>query len=360
MRIVLTGGPCAGKTTALARIPDRLRSLGWECYVVPEAATLMIQGGFSFLDLPPERLKRQQAALIRIQMQLEDAYFNTVAPDNASKHVILCDRGLMDSAAYMSHDLFEEMLRENTWGRINMRDTRYDGVIHLQTAADGAPEHYITNGVRLEDAILARKLDKATREAWVGHPHLRVIDNSTDFAGKMQRVETAISKILGVPVPLESERRFLVKSRLGVLSWPVKYESIEIEQHYLLGGPGETERVRRRGQHGTWVYTHTIKRPVSHGTSEEIERQITVRDYGALLMRVDPSRVPIQKFRICFLWKDRYFELDTFTSPRPNLEILEVEVDAIDEKVDLPPFIELDREITGETQWSNHALARTA
>lgn len=359
MRIVLTGGPCAGKTTALARIPDRLRSLGWDCYVVPEAATLMIQGGFSFADLPPERLKTQQAELIRIQMQLEDS-FDRIALHSTKKNVVLCDRGLMDSAAYMPSELFIQTLAENGWNRVNMRDTRYDGIIHLQTAADGAVEHYVNNPVRLEDVVTARALDKATREAWVGHPHLRVIDNSTDFSGKMQRVESAISKILGVPAPLECERRFLVKSREGAIKWPVKYESIEIEQHYLLGGPGETERVRRRGQHGTWVYTHTVKRPLSHGTAEEIERQITARDYGALLMRVDPSRVPVQKFRICFLWKDRYFELDTFTSPRPKLEILEVEVDSLDEKFDLPPFIDLDKEITGDSAWSNHALARSA
>lgn len=357
-RIVLTGGPCGGKTTALSRIPDRLRSLGWDCYLVPEVATIMLQSGFTFRDLGPSDLKHQQAELIRIQMKLEDSFAACVR--TSKKSVLLCDRGLMDSAAYMPPDLFGEMLDANQWDRVMLRDYRYDGVIHLVTAAEGALPYYTTanNSVRLETPEEARDLDRKTREAWIGHRHLRVIGNESDFAGKIRRVEAAIYNILGEPVPMERERRFLVKSREGAIKWPVKYESIEIEQHYLLGAPGETERIRRRGQHGSWIYTHTIKRPRGHGQSEEIERQITPRDYAALLMRVDPSRHPISKFRICFLWEGRYFELDTFNSPRPKLEILEIEVDSLDEKIDLPPFIDLEREITGDPAWSNHALAR--
>lgn len=44
-RIVLTGGPCAGKSTALSHISNRLMSLGFHVFIVPEAATLLITGG---------------------------------------------------------------------------------------------------------------------------------------------------------------------------------------------------------------------------------------------------------------------------------------------------------------------------
>lgn len=44
-RILLTGGPCAGKTTAMAAISQDLTQLGYKVLVVPEAATLIMKGG---------------------------------------------------------------------------------------------------------------------------------------------------------------------------------------------------------------------------------------------------------------------------------------------------------------------------
>lgn len=44
-RILLTGGPCAGKTTALAAISQDLSHLGYKVLIVPEAATLIMKGG---------------------------------------------------------------------------------------------------------------------------------------------------------------------------------------------------------------------------------------------------------------------------------------------------------------------------
>ena len=44
-RILLTGGPCAGKTTALAAIKSDLTQLGYKVLEVPEAATILANGG---------------------------------------------------------------------------------------------------------------------------------------------------------------------------------------------------------------------------------------------------------------------------------------------------------------------------
>lgn len=58
--------------------------------------------------------------------------------------VVLCDRGLMDGKAYMENSLWERMLRTYKIKERNMRDTRYDAVFHLVTAADGAAKFYTT------------------------------------------------------------------------------------------------------------------------------------------------------------------------------------------------------------------------
>lgn len=45
-KICVTGGPCAGKTTALSTINSYLSSRGFKVYIVPEAATLLMKSGF--------------------------------------------------------------------------------------------------------------------------------------------------------------------------------------------------------------------------------------------------------------------------------------------------------------------------
>jgi putative protein kinase ArgK-like GTPase of G3E family len=45
VRICLTGGPCAGKTTALSTLSQHLTLMGFKVLMVPEAATLLMKGG---------------------------------------------------------------------------------------------------------------------------------------------------------------------------------------------------------------------------------------------------------------------------------------------------------------------------
>ena len=81
------------------------------------------------------------------------------------------------------------------------------------TTAIGAENFYTqaNNATRREDQKLARELDLKILSAWVGHPKVFIIDNSTDFDGKMNRVVTSICRLLGVPRPKQIDRKFLVK-----------------------------------------------------------------------------------------------------------------------------------------------------
>ena len=51
-KLVLTGGPCGGKTTGQARLSTFFENLGWKVYRVPETATVLLGGGVNFADLP--------------------------------------------------------------------------------------------------------------------------------------------------------------------------------------------------------------------------------------------------------------------------------------------------------------------
>lgn len=358
-RIVLTGGPCGGKSTALARLSGRLESFGFRVFLVPEAATLLFSGGASLAGASAEQIVAFQGNLIRLQLSLEDSFVR-LAQSSDAPSVVVCDRGATDARAYMPESSWQALLDENGWNVVALRDRRYDAVIHMVTAAEGAEAFYTTsnNTARTESPAQARALDAKLRDAWLGHPHLRVIDNSSDFADKVRRVVEAVCRVTGVPEPVEVERKFLVQKVIEPL--PVRAEEIEIEQTYLRTSDGSEARVRRRGQRGSFVYTHTVKRPLREGQRVEVERSIPAREYVALLAQADPAMSPVKKRRTCFLWEGHYFELDRFESPRPGLVVLEVELDDPSSSVPLPPFLSIEREVTSEPAYSNAWIARSA
>jgi hypothetical protein len=52
--------------------------------------------------------------------------------------VILIDRGLLDGSAYVSQNNWQALLDDLGCNVVMLRDNRYDAVLHLVTAADGA------------------------------------------------------------------------------------------------------------------------------------------------------------------------------------------------------------------------------
>ena len=103
-RILLTGGPCAGKTTAMAAISQDLTQLGYKVLVVPEAATLIMKGGAMIVSssFTEQQGLLFQKGLIRLQIALEESFLDIGQMVTDQPVVILIDRGLMDGSAYVS------------------------------------------------------------------------------------------------------------------------------------------------------------------------------------------------------------------------------------------------------------------
>lgn len=158
----------------------------------------------------------------------------------------------------------------------------------------------------------------------------------------------------------EIERKFVLPEQPDLEHAPLAGSSrIVIEQTYLEGADGETERVRlTRDDEGEERYYHTVKRRVSDLTREETELQIDRAEYLELWRRRDPARGTIRKTRYRFPYAGRVFELDVFDDPG-GIVLLEVELPSEDEQVQLPPFAGL-REVTGDAEYSNSELARRA
>jgi predicted ATPase len=203
-RIVLTGGPCAGKSIALAHVSNYLARTGLQVYRVPEASTTLLAGGADVVGATPEQLLTFQRGILRVSLALEDA-FMALAHRSGRKCVLVCDRGAMDGLGYLGAELWRRLLEETGFEEPSLREHRYDAVIHLVTAAIGAENCYgtHTNAVRYETLEEARGVDERLRHAWRGHPNLRIIDNSTDFQGKLRRVLCAVCEVVGLPEPQE-------------------------------------------------------------------------------------------------------------------------------------------------------------
>lgn len=201
-RIVLTGGPCAGKTTALAAVVQHFSEKGYKVFTLPEVPTMVTQAGWNYMTTNHEFLLEGERLILNLQLQLEDR-FQKLAKTYEEPCLIVCDRGTMDISAYLDPTLWQQIT-----GEINVTDEtlrqRYDAVVHLVTAAaDGTEEFYntFTNAQRYENADeegrrIARMLDDKVANAWQAHPHVIRIENEKDFDHKTQKVIEAIEDII--------------------------------------------------------------------------------------------------------------------------------------------------------------------
>ena len=214
-RICLTGGPCSGKTTALASLKNVIESKGFIVFNVPEAATLLMKGGamINVEKLNEDQMFKFQIELMKTQIALEDT-FKTLAENSGMPAVIICDRGLMDTRGYTGQEVFDRILDHTGWSTIELRDNRYDGILHLVTAADGAAEFYDhENEARFETAEEAVHRDLELRKAYIGHNKLFVIDNRSSFQQKIEATVKTVLSIIGMPTRKTRHRKFLVDTR---------------------------------------------------------------------------------------------------------------------------------------------------
>lgn len=352
-KIVLTGGPCAGKTTALVKIMEHFSSIGYKVFIIPELPTLFLQAGMDYLTDNKDLFYEGEKATLEMQIALEDKFLQ-MAKSVKQPVLIVCDRGAMDISAYMNPVLWNQIISDAKMNNEMLR-SRYDAVLHLVSAADGAEQFYTiaTNNKRTEGIELARILDKKVIQAWSEHPHLRVINNHEDFETKLERVLQEISDVLEIPRQAVEERKYIIRLKDNIPEAIVS----EITQTYLTSEPYSEVRLRRRILNGLTVNVHTTKKILPNNEQVETERQIDNNLYESLLRQADPYRQPIHKMRETFIWKGQFFELDTFIDPYKGLQILETKGILKHEDIIFPPFIEIIEDITGITKYYNYNLA---
>jgi adenylate cyclase len=168
-------------------------------------------------------------------------------------------------------------------------------------------------------------------------------------------------------VQIEIERKFLVRFPKSWSALAELFDGIvdikRITQTYLVPEKGEpAARIRKTveglsGETDT-VYHFNQKKPTGDtGTHEETEHEISEKEYQSSIKKANPSKCAVEKTRFVFKYHDQVFELDVFKGHLKGLAIMEIELDDKDETVELPPFIDVIKEVTKDKRFNNFSLA---
>ncbi len=190
-RIVLTGGPGAGKTVVARQIvaarPDRYA-------LVPEAATQVyeeLQTRWDRLDLQGRR--EVQRKIYRLQLEQE----SKILLDHPEK-ILLLDRGTIDGAAYWPEgpDAYWSDLDTSLAAELR----RYDAIIWMQTsAALGLYDGDASNACRFEHPEAAIESGLRLKQLWGLHPRLHSVSAYPHFSDKVEAVSAQLAAFIAHP-----------------------------------------------------------------------------------------------------------------------------------------------------------------
>jgi thymidylate kinase len=185
-KIVITGGPGGGKTTALDLFQ---RELNEKLAVVPEAASILFKGGMPRSD-QLDVVKTTQKTIYQVQRSLENIQ------ESLNPHkLLICDRGTLDGVAFWpgnEEDFFKEI-------ESSFEDEldRYDAVIFFETAAQSGNEIDSNNPVRTESKQQAIDLDKKLKKIWSKHPNFHFVGSNESFVKKIMFGIMTIENVIG-------------------------------------------------------------------------------------------------------------------------------------------------------------------
>ena len=189
--IVLTGGPGGGKTTLIEEL-SRDPAWGGRVAALPEAIFAMRHLGISMQE------KLFQRVMVYQQMALEDGLERAFDPDD--RRAILCHRGTLDPLAYwLDRGWAEAEFFEYTKTTRQEHYQRYTAVIHLVTAAKGAPSHYSRwpEAHRPEQIEEAIRLDEWLYQVWRDHPNYHRLGNEgCDWATKAEAARAILERFI--------------------------------------------------------------------------------------------------------------------------------------------------------------------
>lgn len=353
LKVVLTGGPSSGKTSVINRTVEQFRELGYHVIVVPEAATQLINAGikpFGNDGLPAYDFQKIVLEYQLTKERIAETAANIMGED---KSIILCDRGLLDGYAYIEPEEWNYLLKDMGLDKRELLSS-YDAILYLENAT----KYFTTenNAARYEnDAEEANKKGELVLQSYLSHDNLMVIKPREEMAEKQQEVIRIIQNLLGQPVTIKEQRKYLVSvvdlDKLESIS-----NKVNIVQDYIKVNDGYEYRVRKISQDSNESYHLNVQKREQNGERKILsERVLQKREYEALLMSKDDLYATVNKDRYSFVYGDQYFKLDFFDD---GFMLLEVNVTKENPEISIPDFLKIRNEVTDDYEYSNIQIAR--
>jgi len=366
-RLVLTGGPCAGKSTIITTLSEFLRSKGFAVIHVQETATSLKNTGMSW---SPDLSDEFQDCIVSVQSNRENVavgWAQHIAKKCLRKKcVVIYDRGLVDGLAFVTKECLEKSCISA--GISTDLFKRYDCVFHLVTAADGAEDFYQKTSYRHENVEEAIKQDKLLQEVWSGHANHFIFKNEGIFQQKIENVIDELCDCLGIMTLNRHSRRFLLKNvptlPKGEQHFTENYLKVYVdspwqEPGYVCSFLRKSERANSKYKAAEYVFKTLIKQG---GQSITRKRRITKAEFKMYLALKVEDRHQVKQKRIYITVPNKAFlEITCYEEPCSGLCLLNV-FEMVGEKFDissLPSFIsqEIVKEVTGANQYSAHHLS---
>lgn len=183
-RIVLTGGPAGGKTTAIEIFR---REFGERVAIVRESATLLYLGGFVRSN-DVAKIRANQTAIYQVQQSLEQT-----TSENYPNCRLICDRGTLDGAAYWPGGPKSFFQTLNT--SLEKEYARYSAVLFFESAAVGEKKLDRGNTIRTESIEEALQVNDRLKTIWQHHPNFNLIPHEKSFFRKMEKAMATINRI---------------------------------------------------------------------------------------------------------------------------------------------------------------------
>lgn len=333
LKIVITGGPCSGKTEIIKYLVENLENRGYFVFVCKDTIKELELNGIKKDTYITDR--DFQNILLDRQIEKEHFYNTLEYFYPSDKLVILYEKGIMDIGTLIDNVyIFEKMLNERDLTFLKLYEN-YDCVIHLVTTANGSEKSYL----------------------WGGHKDIVVIDNTNDFKDKKINVLNEVYKRLGQPLYKNNIRRFLVKNpKKSDLSKLSNYYKKDIIVTYLKNKDAVrvVKQIKTRGTNYSFIYQEYNKDNLQDISS----KYITEREYISLLLDADIIKHQIIKEQYCFIWNDLYYELNVY-SFCDDYAIIEMELESeiSQDNIKFPPLV-LIKEITEDLNYNEFRLAK--
>lgn len=188
--------------------------------------------------------------------------------------------------------------------------------------------------------------DENELKKWIGNEHLRISKNESELI-------LEINFFLGIPKPVEIERKFLIERPDEKMLKQLDFCSfVDISQCYV-NKNGERFRVRERGKDGEYIYIKTQKIKISEIRRIEIEERITKEEYENAIK----GEKVLSKTRYLIVYKNKYFELDVFPFWKDKA-LLEIELKDENEEFSFPQFLNLIEEVSNNKEYRNSIIAQ--